>query len=259
LSDFKNVHNAPSTVKKALDVLETFADAGRPLGVTEIGRKLKASKSTVYRILQAFSQKGYVHQEPSTQKYSLGFKILRIGAAILRQTPLREAGKAALETLALETSQTVRLAVLDREEVVYIDHVEGKDQIRLHLQIGSRGPVYCTAAGKSILAFLPKKEREEILSRCFFQRFTGKTIPDRPKFDLELEGVRKNGFSISDEEFREGIRAVGSPIFDMHGRVVGAIVIVAPTFRIRQKDFPLFGQRVKKAAWEISQKMGYAD
>ncbi len=254
----RNVNNAPSTVKKALDILEAFVDAGQPLGVTEISRRLKTPKSTVYRILQALFQKGYIHQDPGTNKYSLGFMILRLGASLLRQVPLREMGKATLEALALETAQTGRLALLDRDEVVYIEHVEGKDPIRLHLQIGSRGPVYCTAAGKSILAFLPEKEKEEILARSRFQRFTLKTIPDRGKFENEIEGVRRNGFSISDEEFREGIRAVGAPIFNMDGRVIGAIVIVAPTFRLRRKDFPLFGRRVKKAALEISHRMGYS-
>ncbi|MCX5907509.1 MAG: IclR family transcriptional regulator [Deltaproteobacteria bacterium] len=188
----------------------------------------------------------------------MGFKILQMGASLLRQVPLREIGKSTLEALAQETSQTGRLALLDRDEVVYIEHVEGKDPIRLHLQIGSRGPIYCTAAGKSILAFLPEKEKEEILAHCLFQGFTPKTITDRGKFENEIEGVKKNWFSISDEEFREGVRAVGAPIFNMDGRVIGAIVIVAPSFRLRQKDFPFFGQRVKKAALEISQKMGYS-
>jgi DNA-binding IclR family transcriptional regulator len=149
------------------------------------------------------------------------------------------------------------LAVLEGDEVVYIEHEDGKDPLRLHLQIGSRGPVYCTAAGKSILAFLPEKEREEILSHCQFGLLTSKTITDRTKFANELERVRKNGFSLTNEEFLEGIRAVGAPIFNMEGKVIGAITIVVPTFRLRYKDFPLFGQRVKKAALEISQKMGY--
>ncbi|MCX5912798.1 MAG: IclR family transcriptional regulator [Deltaproteobacteria bacterium] len=253
----KNVNNAPSTVRKALEILEAFADAGQPLGVTEISRRLKAHKSTVYRILQALFQKGYIHQDPVTEKYYLGFKILRMGAVILGQVSFRETGKETLKALAEETSQTVRLAVLEGNEVVYIEHVDGKDPIRLHLQVGSRGPVYCTAAGKSILAFLQEKEREEILSGCQFELLTSKTIIDRTKFASELEGVRKNGFSISNEEFREGIRAVGAPIFNMEGTVIGAIAIVAPTFRLRYKDFPLFGQRVRKAALEISQKMGY--
>jgi DNA-binding IclR family transcriptional regulator len=256
-SGLKSVNNAPSTVKKALEILEAFVEAGPSLGVTEISRRLKSHKSTVYRILQALFQKGYIQQDAITGKYSLGFKILQIGAVILGQAPLREMGKASLEALALETSQTVRLALLERDEVVYVEHVDGKDPIRLHLQVGSRGPVYCTAAGKSILAFLPEKETEMILSHCQFKRLTPKTIADRTQFVSELEGVRKNGFSISNEEFREGIRAVGSPIFNMESRVIGAIVIVAPTFRLRRKDFPLLGQRVKRAALEISQKMGY--
>ncbi|HSR10962.1 MAG TPA: IclR family transcriptional regulator [Thermodesulfobacteriota bacterium] len=252
----KSVNNAPSTVRKALDMIEAFAEAGRPLGVTEISRRLKAHKSTAYRILQALRQKGYIRQDPVTEKYSLGFKILRIGAGLLEQVSFREIGKEVLKTLGQETSQTARLAVLEGTEVVYIEHVDGKDPLRLHLQIGSRGPVYCTAAGKAILAFLPERERDEILSQCEFRVLTAKTIDHRSKFLKELEAVRKNGFSVSNEEFREGIRAAGAPIFDMQGRVVGAIVMVAPAFRLRTRDFPLFGQQVKKAAMEISRKMG---
>ena len=123
----KNVNNAPSTVRKALEILEAFADAGQPLGVTEISRRLKAHKSTVYRILQALFQKGYIHQDPVTEKYYLGFKILRMGAVILGQVSFREIGKETLKALAQETSQTVRLAVLEGNEVVYIEHVDGKD------------------------------------------------------------------------------------------------------------------------------------
>ncbi len=253
----KNVNNAPSTVRKALEMIEAFADAGRPLGVTEISRRMKANKSTAYRILQALCHRGYIHQDPVTGKYHLGFKLLRIGAAILEQVSFREIGKEVLKTLGRETSQTARLAVLEGNEVVYIEHVDGKDPLRLHLQIGSRGPVYCTAAGKAIVAFLPEEEKHEILSHCEFRILTAKTIGDRGKFMKELEAVRKNGFSISNEEFREGVRAAGAPIFDMEGAVVGAIVVVAPAFRLRYKDFPVFGQQVKKAALEISRKMGY--
>jgi IclR family transcriptional regulator, KDG regulon repressor len=255
----KQISNAPRTVEKALDILEALVDAGavRPLGVTELSKMLKIHKSTVYRSLHALSQKGYVHQESGTNKYFLSFKLIEMGTSLLRQVPLREICKSTLKTLAEETSQVARLGLLDGDDIVYIEHVEGKDPLRLHTQIGSRIPVYCTAAGKSILAFLPENDKEAILDECRFQRFTPQTITDRMEFEKELESVRKNCFSISDEEFREGIRAVGAPIFNMDAMVIGAIVIVASSFRLRQNDIPLFGERIKKAALEISRKMGY--
>jgi IclR family transcriptional regulator, KDG regulon repressor len=254
----RNIQNAPGTVKKALDILEALAEVGGALGVTELGHRVQTHKSTVYRILQVLLQRGYVDQDTGNNKYSLGTKILSMGGAILSRLPLHAVGKPILEALSAETSQTVRLATLDRDEVVYIEHVEGQDPIQLRLQIGSRGPVYCTAAGKAILAFLPESEREEIVTRCRFQARTPKTIVSAAILRSHLDLVGKQGYSFCDEEYTDGVRAIGAPIFDLHGNTAGAVVIVAPSFRMRIKEIPAFGQKVRDAAGEISRKMGFS-
>lgn len=253
----KKINNAPQTVGKALDILEAFVDAESSLGVTELSHKLKINKSTIYRILQALLKKGYITQDRKTNKYFLGYKILKIGCAILSHIQLREMARVNLEELAKETSQTVRLAILDSEEVVYVDHVEGKDPIRLHLQIGSRGPLHCTAAGKSILAFLNENELENILNHYNFKALTPKTITSIEKLKSQLKMIKKHGYSFCDEEYMKGVRAVGAPILDMNTEVIGSIVIVAPSFRMKLKEVPTFGQQVKRVGLEISRKMGY--
>jgi len=251
------INNAPKTVEKALNILEAFSNTDSPLGVTELSHNLKINKSTIYRILQTLYNKGYITQDNTTKKYFLGYKILSLSGVILNRNRLREVARSDLEELANETSQTVRLAILDGKEVVYIDHVEGKDPIRLHLQIGSRGPLHCTAAGKSILAFLKKNELDNILTRYKFKRLTPKTITDVRRLIPHLELIKKNGYSFCNEEFTKGVRAVGAPILDIDKKVLGSIVIVAPTFRMKLNEVSIFGYKVKRFGIRISKKMGY--
>lgn len=256
MNGIKKINNAPQTVEKALNILEAFENSANSLGVTELSRKLKINKSTTYRILQVLLKKGYINQDAETNKYSLGYRILKIGGAILSRIQLREIARVHLERLALEMSQTVRLAILDALEVVYIDHVEGKDPIRLHLQIGSRGPLHCTAAGKSILAFLKETEKENILAHYNLKAMTSKTITNIENLKTHLKMIEKNGYSFCDEEYTKGVRAIGAPIFNFETRVIGSIVVAAPTFRMKLKDVPTIGLEVTKSGLEISKKMG---
>jgi len=252
----QRVSNTPQTVEKALDIVEAFVHAEGSLGITELSNKLKMNKSTVYRILQVLLGRDYVHQDNKTNKYYLGYKILTIGGALLGQIQLREVAKTHLEELVAETAQTVRLAILDQEEVVYIDHVEGRDPISIRLQIGSRGPVYCTAAGKSILAFLEEKEKNNILARCTFEALTSKTIIKVKNLKAHLRQIKNNGYSFCDEEYAKGVRAVGAPVFDREMKVIGSIVVVAPSFRMKHNEVRTFGKKVKETGLAISRKMG---
>jgi IclR family acetate operon transcriptional repressor len=251
-------NNTPQTVEKALDVFEAFVESDSPLGVTEVSARLKMNKSTVYRLLRVLVKRGYVSQDEVTNKYFPAFKLVGMGGRILSRVPVRELARSTMEQLAQTTRHTLRLAVLENGEVVYIDQVEGKHPIRLHLRIGSRGPVYCTAAGKSIVAYLEEERQEKILSNCSFARLTAKTITSKKEYVAHLEQVRKHGYSVCDQEYEEQVRAVGAPIFNMEKRVTGAVVIVGPSFRLPIKELPRLGQAVRQAADDISSRMGYS-
>ena len=248
---------APQTVEKALNILELFAEKETPLGITELSRMLELNKSTIHRILSVLSKRGYVNKDGHTRKYMLGYKTLEIGGALLNQIHIRDVAAAQMVKLACETLQTVRLGVLDNGEVLYVDHAEGKDPIRLHIKLGSRGPVYCTASGKAMLAFMDRFEAQQILASIELRPYTINTITDSGELKCELERTRKRGYSFSNEEYSKDVRAIGAPIFDLRGSVVGAISLIAVSLRMQQKHTREFAQKVMETAAEISRRMGY--
>lgn len=253
----KRIKNAPQTVEKALRVLEALAEERGPLGVSELSQRLDISNSTTYRILQALLNRRYINQDSLTNKYHLGYKILELGSTVLMQIELRDIARDHLEKLAKETSETTRLAIMDESEIIYVDQVEGKDHIRLHLQIGSRSPAHCTAAGKSILAFLEDNEVDAILSKHKLKSFTPKTITNIDKLRDQLRRIKIQGYALNDEEYREMVRAVGSPIFDFNMKVLGSVVVVAPSFRLKLSSVPEIAKQVKRIALSISRQIGY--
>jgi DNA-binding IclR family transcriptional regulator len=139
-----------------------------------------------------------------------------------------------------------------RNEVVYIDQVEGTDIFQLRLRIGNRGPLYCTAAGKSILAFLEENELENILKDLNLTRLTEKTITSLKHLKKELKVIKRTGFSFCEREYDKYLRAIGPPIIGLGSKVIGAVVFVAPSNRIRIKEVSYFGNMVKETGLRIS-------
>ena len=250
------INNLPQTVERALDILEAFLDSNEALGITELSRRVRLNKSTTYRMVQALRTRGYLLQEDHTNKYTLGYKILRLASGFMNQNKIREIARKYLEELSTKTSHTVQLTILVGHEVVYIDQVEGSDIFQLRLRIGNRGPLHCTAAGKSILAFLKEEELENVLKDFNLTRLTDKTITSMNHLKKELKAIKRNGFSFCDREYDKYLRAIGAPILGMGSKVIGAVVLVAPSNRIKIKEVSYFGNMVKETGFKISLDMG---
>lgn len=250
------INNLPQTVERALDILEVFKDSNEALGITELSRRVNLNKSTTYRIVQALRARGYVSQDDYTNRYSLGYRILRLASVFLNQNKIREVARRYLEELSKKTSYTVQLTIFVGNEVIYIDQVEGTDIFQLRLRIGNRGPLHCTAAGKSILAFLKEDELENILKDLNLIRFSDKTITSMNHLRKELKEIKRNGFAFCDREYDKYLRAIGAPIMGLGSKVIGAVVLVAPSNRIKIKEVNHFGSMVKETGIKISSDMG---
>lgn len=245
------------TVEKALTLLEELAGAGWPgVGAGELGRRLGLHRTTLARFLVTLARRGYVEPIDATDRYRVGLKALELASAPLRGFPLREIGAPILEQLHRATHETAHTVVLDGGEVVTIDRVEAERPITLRTDIGSRRPAYASAAGKAMLAHLPDTEVDEILARGMAAR-TVNTITTPLRLKAQLQEVRMRGYALDDEENVEGVRCVAAPVFNLTGRLAGAVSLAAPTYRV---DMPLLLELavpVVEAAHRLSRQLGY--
>ena len=251
------VNNFPRTVEKALTLLEHIAKAERPLGISEISNDLDINKSTVYRILQSLRAKDYIDQDSVSNKYRIGFKILELNTAIVRNIGFRKVAVGHMEKLAQETLETVGLAMMDRDGVIYLDQAGGEEEsIRIHFRIGLHMPFHCTGTGKAMLAFLDDGALDDILARHELNAYTANTITDPNVLREELKKIREDGYALNNGEYQEVVRTVAAPIFDSSNKVVGSIAVAGLKFRFKLEIIPRFGELVKMTAAEISRNLG---
>ena len=147
--------------------------------------------------------------------------------------------------------------MLSQGEVVYVAIERAQREIGIQSQVGTRHPSHCTALGKVMLADLTDEQVAEILEGCEMAALTEHTITSVAAFLAELAHVRLRGYAIDNEERSYGVKCIAAPIRDVHGRVIGAISVSGPAFRVSAETLPPLIGAVTDAAASISRRQGY--
>ncbi len=249
--------NVVHSVVRALSLLDSMAVQGRAIGIADLSKRVRLHVSTVHRLLATLITRGYVRQDPETGKYGLGLRTFVLGQAYLEQMDLRRVVRPALRRLAQTTGETANLVVMDREEAVYLDKAESTQSLRFFSRIGHRAPLYCTAVGKVLLAWLPSEEREEVLGRLPLTPLTRNTITEVDALRRELERVAAQGYALDREECEEGASCLAVPLRDHSGLVSAALGISAPTVRLTDAKREQLTLLLLEEGRGLSQELGY--
>lgn len=251
----KPPENAVHSIERALAIIETLGRHPQGLGVTELGQEVGLHKSTVHRLLGTLVAYGYVEQDSATERYRLGMKMVVLGLELLDRIDFRKEALPYLKELVDFSHESVSLAVLDHGEVVYIEQDHSPEAITVNL--GIRGKVHCTAAGKVLLAYLPREEAVSILNRQEMHQYTVNTITEVDFMLTHLEKVRSQGYAISAEELVEGLRLVAAPVFNHQGKVVAAVSVAGPTSRLSLERIARLVAVLRETCTAISARLGY--
>ena len=217
--------SAVKTLKKALDILDAFAAAERPLTVAEVAIRAGVTRPTAHRLIQTLVGAGYLAQDAGDSRIMPGYSVLQLAAGLLDTSLIRLESLPHLENLARTTGERVSLGILHRDEMLYLAGVEKPSLPTIYSRFGKTVPAYCSAIGKSILAHLPEAELRSYLRHVPLIKYTETTISDEAGLRAETAEIRRAGFAVDREEHTIGTACVGAPIL-LHGRPVGAIAVV---------------------------------
>ncbi|OPL08672.1 MAG: hypothetical protein AVO33_09660 [delta proteobacterium ML8_F1] len=246
------------SIERAVKVLNCFSDRNAELKLTEIAQYLDINKSTLHGIITTMKDAGLIDQNSENQKYRLGLKLAELGGLVLRNLDIRAVARPILMDLCDEEDETIHLGILEGKEIIYIDKVESNQSLRMFTTIGTRYHAYCTAIGKSILAFKSPEALENHLPENPVKH-TAHTKNTREAILEELEKVREKGFALDLEENVIGLNCVGAPIFNHESKVEYSISISGPVDRMDMARLEMLSGKMKAAALEISRRIGYLE
>ncbi|VVE90234.1 IclR family transcriptional regulator [Pandoraea bronchicola] len=219
-----------NSVEHAVRLVELLAGSTNALGVSQIAQSLDLPRATIYRLLKTLAQREWVVQEDKTYRLSFRLTGLFGDASVSAQAALAKRMTPLLHHLVNETGETAHFAVLDGDRVVYLAKVDSPHPIRMFSQIGWRGPLHATGAGKVLLAAAESRLLSRICDHGL-ERFTPNTIVEKERLQAELAQVRKQGYAIDAEELIEGLTCVAVPVISAE-QVRGAISVAGPTARL---------------------------
>lgn len=248
---------AINSILRACNILRCFSKQKSHFTATELARQLQLDRSTTYRILLSLEKCGLVEKDEKTRAYSLGMAAFEIGNTYLGRMDFIQISKPIMMNLASKVQETVHLAVLSKNEIVYVDKVDSPRTLGVVSKIGQRAPVYCTALGKALLSHRSKEELSRIFGEIKLKPHTKNTITSKKKLIEELARIREQGYSLDRREYEEGVECIAAPVRDHLGNVIAALSISGPQKKIGPPDELHFVSQVVKAAAMISSKMGY--
>lgn len=244
-----------SSVANAIRLVKAFSEDQYEIGISGLAAKLGLAKSTVHRLASTLIDAGMLEQNPDTGKYRLGLMVFELGALVRRKMDVYNEAKPWLFTLREQTGETVHLAVLGRQGMVYINFMESQKAIRMSTGIGQRKPMHCTAEGKVLLAFQPPEVIERSVA-AGLERLTPNTMVDPAALRDELAVVRARLYAVDDEECELGMRCIAAPVRDDSGNVSAAVGIAGPVQRLTKKRLVSLAPMLLNAVNAISQRLG---
>ena len=217
------------SLERGLLILSAFTPDCPALGISELGRRLSLTRSTTHRYVTTLATLGYLQQDEPTRKYRLGSRVLDLGFSMLGSLEIREIAAPYLRRLTDITGHTSNLAVHDDTDVILIDRVRGRPGRYHHLEstlrAGSRLPSYCSATGKTLLAWLPRRDLGRLLDRVDLIQRGPRTVTDKAALVAELDQARRAGVAVNDEELDNALRSIAAPVRSRSGEVVAAVNI----------------------------------
>jgi len=249
------MNNKNKTVVRSMDIVNLFIDHTE-LSFQEIIDLSGIPKTSVYRMLMSLEEMEFL-VKGTDLKYRLGLLFLKFGHLVSSRLDIRQIAYPVMENLHNDVKEAINLIIKQGDEAIYIEKIDRNQKVRLYTAIGRRSPLYAGACSRIILSYLPEPEITAYMESIELKSFATGTITDKERLYDTIWQAKKDGYTISNSELENYTSAIAAPIFDYKGNVVAGLSVAGIEANYQDENIPIFVARVKEAAEEISQRLGY--
>ena len=212
-----------------IDLLDLLlSDDSAKINLPYVSEKLHIHRNKAFRLLSTLEKRGMVERDEWNGCYRVGLTAVEFSQRILNKTNIIVHAHPVMEELARKHEEAVYMTVLKGEEVMFLDMVDCDQPVKAAPLVGQRFPLFSTAAGKVIKAL----ESRDLLEKLFTKKSRKNDFQELVSLETELEDIRKKGVAVDCGGLGEGIISVAVAVKDYTGKVVGAITLLGPSFRM---------------------------
>lgn len=236
------------SIRRAIDVIRTVARLQRSgASLSKVSQATGLNQSTAFRILRSLTEERMLYYDEVTRTYHLGVLAFELGLATSGKSRVQEVYRPAVEEIARRTRLTTYLMGRSDMEAVCLICVEGAAVIRAKpIELGQRLPLGIGAGSVAILATCDDDEVDGILdaqSTNFDLYPEGRSVV--ADIRERVDGVRRNGFSVSAGSVARGVSGVGVPVLPRTGLMQLAISVSAVTDSIDMGEAKRFSDLIR--------------
>ena len=223
------------SVQRSLTILEFISENPIGVNIKQISHKLGLNLSTCYHLINTLVACGYVVKNPDNSLFCLSGKIGYVLHENVSPSRLAQLLNPYVKSLREITNETTYASIWDDNEIYIASISESPLSVRVHaLNLGFCEANHATALGKAVLAYWDEDRLKKFIAKHQLTAYTEKTITNFDKLKVELETVRKKGYSLDNEENLLDVFCLGAPIFDARGMVIASIAIALPGSRFQK-------------------------
>jgi IclR family pca regulon transcriptional regulator len=242
---------------KGLRVLGLFSEQRPTLRLSDVAAETGLLMPTVYRVAMTLASEGFLQQLPDGS-YRPGQKVLTLGFSALAGLDLVAVATPELHRLADDTGETVNLASLVEDNVLYLVRLRNANLVTANIQVGSTLPAVSTSIGKLLLAFLDPDELLRRITPASFRATGPRAIGSLAELGVELAKIRAAGVAVQDEELAYGLRSVAAPVRGADGQVMAGInIAVNATEWTKARIVRELSPRAVRSAQTVSRLLGF--
>ncbi|PJG59168.1 IclR family transcriptional regulator [Aeromonas cavernicola] len=243
MSEKKSTTGSVQSIERAFELLETIADAGHAVTLSQLASTTHLPLPTIHRLLGTLVTLGYARQLPN-RRYSLGSKLIRLGDLSNKQ--MGAAAVPHLKILVDKLGESANMAILDAEQVVYVAQAPSPHSMRMFTEVGHRASLHNTGVGKALLAQMSDDAVRRIVAHTGLPAATEFSITHIDDLLAELGKIRQRGYAIDDREQAVDVRCFSIAI--PNAPTPTAISVSGPITRVDE----VFGLRAVPILQEVS-------
>src|ERR1700704_2627090 len=244
------------SVDRALLIIETLAEDDEGYRLSDLSVRTGLSTSTVHRLLTTLEKRRFVQFDRDESMWHVGAQSFAVGSTFVRRRNFATQALPYLRKLRDQTRETANLAVVDDGAMVVLTRVESREIMRSVTKAGGRVPMVASGLGKALLATYSEQDVFAIIQRDGMPRLTSKSIVQAGELCKSLHDIRRQGYSVDDEEALIGLRCVSAVVYDDCSEPLAAISVSGKASRVPNDRLPVLGKLVQEVAAELTTALG---